>query len=94
MLAALTMLAASAPAEARIRCDRGFQIAGDRRLATPYCGDAYLAEVARTYGTKVTAQAIRANPNLKRSVCEFIGQDIRVQHICEHAHPRGPIGGI
>src|SRR5690242_10114771 len=50
-------------------------------LATPYCQDELVAEVAREYGMKASVQAIRSNPNFKREVCRLIGQDIRVKKI-------------
>jgi len=95
-LASLTvgMASLSAPAEARIKCVNGFQIVKGQRLATPYCQDALVARVARQYGSRVSAKAIRQNPNLKRNVCRLIGQDIRVKHICETALPSSNRGGI
>ncbi len=89
LLAALSMgpLLAPAPAEARITCQRGLQAVGGAMLATPYCQDAYIAEVARGYGTRVSANEVRNNPNLRRSICEHIGQDIRIRHACESSVP-------
>ncbi|MDX2288625.1 MAG: hypothetical protein NW217_07370 [Hyphomicrobiaceae bacterium] len=75
------------PAEARIKCDRGLQSVGGSLLSTPFCQDAYIAEVARSYGTRVTASEVRNNPNVRRSICEHIGQDIRIRHACESSVP-------
>ncbi len=77
------------PASARIKCNNGYQIVDGNRLATPFCQDNYLAQVAREYGTRVSAREIRNNPNKKREICEFIGQDIRVLHNCESITPQG-----
>lgn len=78
----------STPAEARIKCKEGYQVIDGRLIPTPYCSDTYLAQVAREFGTKVSARQIRNNPNKKREVCEFVGQDIRVRHICDAILPR------
>ena len=76
------------PASARPVCRDGFQIIDGRKLATPYCSDLYLAQVAREFGSKVSAREIRNNPSTKREVCEFVGQDIRVKPICDMVLPR------
>jgi hypothetical protein len=66
-------------AQARIVCDREFQ--ANSGHATPHCADQYLAQVARSYGMRVSAADI-GSPSTKRSVCEFIGNDNRVYGIC------------
>ena len=76
------VLTSGSPAEARIKCHNGYQIVQGNRLATPFCQDALVAKVAREYGSRVSAKAIRSNPNLKKDVCRLIGQDIRVHHAC------------
>ncbi len=84
-VALLVMSVAVAPAEAasKIKCNGPWQVIKSAgKIATPYCGDGYLARVARGYGVKVSANAIRRNPNRKREVCQFIGHDIRVSEIC------------
>ena len=58
------------------------QIRGHGEIATPYCEDNYLAEIAREYGMRVSNRAVRENPNLKTEVCILVGHDIRVSHIC------------
>ncbi len=70
------------PAQAKIRCDGAYQIVDGNRIATPYCGDNYLAYVARTYGSKVSARQIRNSPSKKQEICQWIGHDTRVQDIC------------
>ncbi len=82
--ALVALTATTHTASAGIRCKGPYQIlSGGSLIYTPYCGDGYLARVARTYGTRVSAKAIRNNPNKKKEVCEFVGQDIRVSEICE-----------
>ena len=70
------------PAEAKIACSHGFQSVGGQSIATPYCQDLLVAQVARSYGIKVTDEAIRYNPNIKRNVCQTIGRDNRVFIAC------------
>jgi len=72
-----------AGAEARIVCHEGYQVVGGREIATPYCDDNFLAEVARERGFAVTNEAIRNNPKLKQKVCRWIGSDNRVRHNCD-----------
>ncbi len=87
-------LTSSEPAEARgIKCINGYQVVKGARLATPYCQDNLLAEVAREYGSRVSAKTIRNNPNEKRNVCRLIGQDIRVKHNCDTILPTPSVGG-
>jgi len=75
--------AAIAGPAAAIECQGNFQIQrnGDR-IATPYCEDGYLAIVAREYGMRISAKAIRYNPSEKERTCRFIGEDIRVKDTC------------
>ena len=73
---------APTPAEAKIRCKGPFQIVQGNSIATPYCGDNYLAQVARGYGSSVSAKAIRQNPSKKQEICQWIGHDPSVQDIC------------
>ena len=87
-MAAVAALVAfgSAPAEAKIACQKGFQNVAGSQLATPYCQDLYVAQVARAYGIKVSDEAIRNNPNTKRNVCQLIGRDNRVHIACIDAY--------
>jgi hypothetical protein len=82
-------LAASAPASAAIACKNGYQRVQGSDISTPYCQDAYLAEVARTFGVRTSADTIRSNPNAKREVCRLVGRDIRVSSICVDEGPFG-----
>jgi hypothetical protein len=76
----------SSYAEARIVCREGYQVVNGQEIATPYCGDNYVAEVARKHGFKVSNEAIRNNPSLKNQVCRYIGSDIRIKHDCDVDH--------
>lgn len=77
------------PAEAAIKCVKGFQIVNGSPIATPYCQDELVAKVAREHGMKVSAAAIRNNPNYKRNVCQFVGRDIRIYQACIDANSVG-----
>ena len=77
----------AAPAEARIVCKNGFQAVGGDLIATPYCQDALLAQVAREYGMSASPARVRNNPNYKREVCRFVGNDIRVSEHCMQENP-------
>lgn len=72
------------PAHA-IDCVRGLQSVNGELISTPFCQDAYLAEVAREYGLKASAAEIRNNPNFKKEICRTVFTDIRVQSTCEQA---------
>ena len=67
--------------QARVVCDGQFQVNSGAAIATPYCQDRYLAEVARSYGMRVSAADVR-NPGTRQQVCQFIGHDNRVYNIC------------
>jgi len=88
----LALLAVTATQAQAIECKDGYQRVRGDQLATPYCQDAYLAEVASTYGMKASAAKIRNNPNFKREICRFIGHDIRVQSNCQQELPSGRSG--
>ena len=87
LLAAILVIGTARPADAKIECHKGAQRVQGEWLVTPYCQDAYLAEVAREYGVKASAPAIRNNPNLRREVCLIVGNDIRVQQTCIEVEP-------
>jgi len=67
---------------AAIKCNLGSQLVGGQWMATPYCQDQYLAEVARKAGFKASAAKIRNNPNYKKNLCQYMYSDIRVQQTC------------
>lgn len=93
LVCCVMMAAVSAsPASAAIECRNGYQLVQGNLLATPYCQEKLLAQVAREYGLKATFAEIRNNPNTKRNVCAFVGRDIRVQQTCIDANHVGRRG--
>lgn len=91
-MAALTTVYFILPADAGrrgIKCQGGAQLVAGSYIATPYCQDELLAQVARSYGMKAPADRIRHNPNYKREVCRFVGHDIRVYEYCSNERPSG-----
>jgi hypothetical protein len=79
---ALFGLGAAGPASA-IECDGNYQVQRNgNQIATPYCQDGYLAIVAREYGMRVNAEAIRYNPSVKAKACRLAGYDNRVRDTC------------
>jgi hypothetical protein len=80
-IVALTVCFASS-ADSRIRCEGASQVNSGQNIATPYCEDNYLAEVARSYGAKVSGDAVRRSSQVKAELCRFIGEDIRVKDTC------------
>jgi len=83
VLVATAVLTTSAGAA--IKCKTGSQLVGGQWMATPYCQDQYLAEVARKAGFKASAAKIRNNPNYKKNLCQYMYSDIRVQQTCVDA---------
>lgn len=79
---ALALVLTARSAEARIACDGPYQVVGGQSISTPYCQDNHLAEVARAYGMRVSAAAVRSNPGVKAQVCRHVGYDNRVQTAC------------
>ena len=79
-----TVMIMATPADA-IDCDRGFQRVNGQFIATPYCQDEYLAQVAREYGLRATASQLRNNPNFKKEICRTVFTDIRVDVTCLQA---------
>jgi hypothetical protein len=69
-------------AEASIICREGFQIVDGNAISTPYCNDAYVAEVVRSYGRDVSDDAVRNSPALKDQLCRQFGSDNRIQNYC------------
>ncbi len=66
-----------------ITCDGNYQVQrSGQRIATPYCQDNMLAEVANEYGMRVSRRAIRNNPSVKERACRFVGDDNRVRNTC------------
>ena len=89
------LLVPSSAWAAGIKCERGYQRVQGNLIATPYCQDAYLAQVAREYGLNASAKKIRNDPNYKKEVCRTVFSDIRVQTTCLNAGvPERPGGGF
>jgi len=86
------LIALGGSAEARIKCVDGNQLVNGSLIATPYCQDNLVGKVARQHGFKVSDAEIRNNPNTKRHVCRFVGQDIRLTTACvnENSYGRRP----
>jgi hypothetical protein len=81
-IATMVLSIIGAPALAEIKCQDGSQLVQGNWLATPYCQDKLLAQVANARGFKTTFAAIRNNPNHKKEICRFLYTDIRVQMTC------------
>jgi hypothetical protein len=89
----LGAIAALTSPAAAIKCQKGFQRVGGDLIATPYCQDQYLAEVAHERGFQASAAKIRNNPNYKKELCRYIFNDIRVQTTCLDAGVPELFGG-
>jgi hypothetical protein len=87
VIAACGLAVVSSEAEARIACSNGNQLVQGSWIVTPYCQDELVAKVARQFGVRASAGAIRNNPNFKRHVCRLIGQDIRIKDTCNEVNP-------
>ncbi len=81
---AIAAIIVATPASA-IDCVRGYQRVQGNLIATPYCQDQQLAQVARGYGIRASAAKIRNNPNYKKEICRTVWTDNRVQITCENA---------
>jgi len=92
--AALVVSFSAPPAEARIVCREGMQLVQGQYLATPYCQDALVAEIARQNGFKVSDHEIRWNYGRKMEICRVIGRNNRISSACIDAFQqgRGPRG--
>lgn len=84
-LAMILPLVAGSVAEAKINCRGDYQIVDGSPLATPYCEDHHLADVARQHGSRVSAAAIRDDVGAKRSACDVTSGDNRTTATCESA---------
>jgi len=93
-LSAVLLLALPGSAWAGTKCERGYQLVQGNWISTPYCQDAYLADVAREYGFNASAAKIRNNPNYKKELCRYVFSDIRVQETCLSAGVPEGLGGI
>jgi hypothetical protein len=95
-IAAAVLLAVGIPAHpamAAVKCQDGSQLIQGNWMATPYCQDKLLFEVANARGFKTSFAAIRNNPNHKKELCRFLFSDIRVQMTCLDAGVPEYFGG-
>lgn len=88
----LAAVLAASPAVA-IKCQNGNQLVQGNWLATPYCQDQLLAQVATERGFKASLAQIRNNPNYKKELCRSLFNDIRVQMTCLDAGVPEYFGG-
>lgn len=86
-LAVLALAVLGSRAESAIRCEGPLQVNRSGKIFTPYCQDNYLAQVARSYGMRVSNSAIRNNPGIKAEACRLVGADNRVRDICAGWRP-------
>jgi len=81
-LTGLVAAVAMAGPAAAITCRNGTQNVQGSWIATPYCQDLLLAQVARESGFPASAEKIRNNPNYKKELCRSVFTDIRVTDTC------------
>jgi hypothetical protein len=79
---AMLMVVAYAMPSSAIDCNGPWQVVNGQEIATPYCEDNYLGQIARATGVRVSNQELRQNPNKKGEVCRLVGYDNRVRDIC------------
>lgn len=84
LIAVMPLLAGSA-AEARISCSGDYQIVNGSAVATPFCEDHHLAQVARQHGAQASAATIRRSLDAKQSACDVTSGDIRTSETCDSA---------
>ncbi len=84
-MAALAAAAALTSPAAAINCRDGTQNVQGTWMATPYCQDLLLAQVARESGFRASFEQIRNNPNYKKELCRSVFTDIRVTDTCRNA---------
>jgi hypothetical protein len=93
LIGAALLGAMATTASAEIKCNDGNQLIQGNWMATPYCQDKLLAQVANARGFKTSFAAIRNNPNHKKELCRFLFSDIRVQMTCLDAGVPEYFGG-
>jgi hypothetical protein len=77
-----SVVMAATPASA-IKCEGNFQLQRNgEKVATPYCEDKYLAQLARAHGMEVNARTIRINPEAKETACQLAADDIGALSTC------------
>jgi hypothetical protein len=80
--AVLAVLVMPNPVIAKIKCQGIFQITKNGNISTPYCQELQIANVARSYGWKVTDAQVRNDPLKKVYICQALGGDVRLKGAC------------
>jgi hypothetical protein len=88
----LFTLAQGGAANAAIQCDGNYQIVNGNPVGSPYCREMTLARVARSYGWRISDEAIRYSESTRSQVCRAIGYDNRVHEICSPYNYNGADG--
>ena len=68
-----------------LTCRDGTQNVQGSWIATPYCQDVLLAQVAHENGFPASVEKIRNNPQFKKELCRGVFTDIRVTDTCLNA---------
>jgi len=84
-VAVLAVTAVLTTRAAAIICRDGTQNIQGSWLATPYCQDVLLTQVARENGLPASLEKIRNNNNYKKDICRTVFTDIRVTDTCLNA---------
>ena len=84
MISSFVIFYGSVPesADAGIKCQGSYQVVKGQLIGTPYCGDKFLAQVARGYGWKTSFKSIRNNASERHTICQILGHDMRINGIC------------
>lgn len=92
-LAGLSILALPSVSVAGIKCQGNYQISKYGPIATPYCEEQQIANVARSYGWKVTDKQVRNDALKKVYICQILGHDVRLKGSCAGYGPDAYSGG-
>lgn len=66
----------------KLKCKGPYQVVQGNLISTPPCENSYIAEVARSYGYRVSAKQVRNNVHKKMEICQHIGHDSRISEFC------------
>ena len=75
-------------AQAGIVCRDGYQVVNGQEISTPYCGDNYVAAIARKHGMKVSDAEVRNNPATKDEICRWLSNN-EIRSYCNSSDGRG-----
>ena len=87
------MIAFSQESVARAQCQGNFKVTKYGLVATPYCEEQQIANVARSYGCKVTGAQVRKDALKKVYMCQILGHDVRLKGSCAGYGPDAYSGG-